>query len=66
MTCFTLTTVRASIFCMKDETTAKVGVLDALNQLQDFNQQNPNTMIMQFFLQNRSEEFIGIFKRLIR
>ncbi|HNP23260.1 MAG TPA: DUF4835 family protein [Panacibacter sp.] len=47
----------------EDETTAKVGVLDALSQLQDFNQQNPNTMIMQFFLQNRSEEFIGIFKK---
>lgn len=47
----------------EDEITAKVNILDALSQLQDFNQQNPNTMIMQFFLQNRSEEFIGIFKK---
>ena len=37
-------------------------MLDALSQLQVLNQENQNTMIMQFFLQNRSDEIIGIFK----
>jgi len=46
-----------------DQVTARVNVLDALSQLQDLNQENPNTMIMQFFLQNRSDEIIGIFKK---
>lgn len=47
----------------EDEVTARINITDALEQLQDFNQQNPNTMIMQFFFQNRSEEFVGIFKK---
>jgi hypothetical protein len=46
-----------------DEITARVNVLEALSHLQDFNQENPNTMVMQFFLQNRSDEIIGIFKK---
>lgn len=37
-------------------------VIDALSKLQDFNQDNPNTMIVQFFLQNRYQEMTGIFK----
>lgn len=50
-------------YLYNDQVTARVNVLDALSQLQDFNQENPNTMIMQFFLQNRSDEIIGIFKK---
>ncbi|MEP7319066.1 MAG: DUF4835 family protein [Panacibacter sp.] len=50
-------------YLYNDQITARVNVLDALSQLQDFNQENPNTMIMQFFLQNRSDEIIGIFKK---
>ena len=42
---------------------ARVSVLRALGMLQDFNQENPNTMILQFFMQNRSDEIIGIFKK---
>jgi hypothetical protein len=30
--------------------------------LQGLNQENPATMIVQFFVQNRAQEFIGIFK----
>ncbi len=42
---------------------ARVNVLKALSMLQDFNQQNPNTMILDFFMQNRSDEIIGVFKK---
>ena len=42
---------------------ARSNILDALEQLQDFNQQNPNTMIAQFFVQGKSDEYIGIFKK---
>ena len=46
----------------EDELLAKQNVLDALVKLQDFNQENPNTMFLQFFLQGRSTELTGIFK----
>lgn len=46
-----------------DQATARINVLNVLNQWQDFNQENPNTMILQFFLQGRSDEIIGIFKK---
>ena len=42
---------------------ARVNVLKALSMLQDFNQENQNTMILQFFMQNRSDEIIGVFKK---
>lgn len=38
-------------------------VLDMLSNLQDFNQENPNTMIAQVLVQGKSKEFIGIFKK---
>ncbi|HXL56321.1 MAG TPA: DUF4835 family protein [Chitinophagaceae bacterium] len=46
-----------------NEINARVNILNALSRLQDFNQENPNTMILQFFMQNRSDELIGIFKK---
>jgi Domain of unknown function (DUF4835) len=45
-----------------DNETARANVLDALSSLQDFNQQNPNTMIAAFLVQGKAQEFIGIFK----
>lgn len=45
-----------------DNETARSNILDALSQLQDFNQQNPNTMIAQFLVQGKAQEYIGIFK----
>jgi hypothetical protein len=45
-----------------DNETARSNILDALSSLQDFNQQNPNTMIAQFLVQGKSQEYIGIFK----
>lgn len=44
------------------EATARTGALSALTKLQALNQENPGTMIVQFFVQNRWQEFIGIFK----
>lgn len=41
---------------------ARVSVLQSLSSLQDFNRQNPNTMITQFLLQGKAQEYIGIFK----
>ncbi len=46
-----------------DEETARSNLLDALSQLQDFNQENSNTMIAQLFVQGKSQEYIGIFKK---
>ena len=47
----------------QDNQSARSSVLDALSSLQDFNQQNPNTMVEQFFVQGKSQEYIGIFKK---
>jgi hypothetical protein len=33
-----------------------------LVQLKAFNKENPNTMILQFFMQGKWQELIGIFK----
>lgn len=45
-----------------NDASAREGALDALSKLQAFNQENPATMIEQFFVQNRSQEFVGLFK----
>ena len=47
----------------QDDESARSNILDALSALQDFNQQNPNTMIEQFFVQGKSQEYIGVFKK---
>lgn len=47
----------------QDDATARENILEALSSLQDFNQQNPNTMIEQFFVQGKSQEYIGVFKK---
>lgn len=46
-----------------NQVAARESVLNSISKLKDLNQENPNTMIMQFFLQNRSDEIIGIFKK---
>lgn len=42
---------------------ARKSVLEALTRFQTFNQENPNTMIQQFFFINRSTELVGLFKK---
>ncbi|MDB5207521.1 MAG: hypothetical protein JWR72_2596 [Flavisolibacter sp.] len=43
------------------EAEARVGVLNALNYLNTVNSENPNSMIMQFFFQGKSNEMVKIF-----
>ncbi len=45
------------------EADARVSLLQALSQLQAFNKENANTMILQFFMQGKAEELIGLFKK---
>ncbi len=45
-----------------NENTARASALTALAKLQALNQENPGIMIVQFFIQNRAQELIGIFK----
>lgn len=55
---------RAGLDNMYDkETEARSNILQALTQLQAFNKENPNTMFVQFFMQSKSIELIGIFKK---
>lgn len=45
------------------EKEARSNILQTLIQLDAFNKENPNTMILQFLLQGRYLELIGIFKK---
>lgn len=45
------------------EEEARLGVLQALTQLQAFNKENSNTMFVQFFFQGKAQELIGVFKK---
>ncbi|HVX25034.1 MAG TPA: DUF4835 family protein [Parafilimonas sp.] len=47
----------------QDDATARSNILESLSALEDFDQQNPNTMIEQFLVQGKSQEYIGIFKK---
>jgi hypothetical protein len=45
------------------EADARQNILQALTQLQAFNQENPNTMFLQVFMQGKNDELIKIFKK---
>ncbi len=47
----------------ENEIEARGNILQALIQLNAFNKENPNSMILQFFMQGKSNELIGIFKK---
>jgi hypothetical protein len=47
----------------EDEINARSQVLNMLSLLNTFNVENPNTMILQFFLQSKSQELIKIFSK---
>jgi hypothetical protein len=46
-----------------NETEARTAVLNTLNFLNNINTENPNNMGVQFFLQGRAREMIGVFKK---
>ena len=45
------------------EKDARVGVLNALNYLNTVNQENPGSMVIQFFFQGKSNELVKIFSK---
>lgn len=47
----------------EDENVARTEMLNVLNLLTNFNNENPNTMINQFFFQGKSQELIKIFSK---
>lgn len=47
----------------ENENEARAGMLTVLNLLTNFNSDNPNTMINQFFLQGKATELIKIFSK---
>ncbi len=48
---------------IENENEARANILQSLIQLHAFNKENPNTMILSFFMQGKSQELIGIFKK---
>jgi hypothetical protein len=47
----------------ENETTARAEILTVLNLFNNFNSDNPNTMINQFFFQGKSNELIQLFSK---
>jgi hypothetical protein len=50
----------------ENEDEARAGVLNSLNFLNTLNTENPNSMILQFFLQGKSSELIRLFSKADR
>jgi hypothetical protein len=46
-----------------NEADGRRSILNALKQLKNFNEQNQNTMVLQFFMQGKALELIRIFKK---
>ena len=46
-----------------NEKDGRTGILKALNSLNTINQDNPNSMVMQFFFEGKSTELIQVFSR---
>lgn len=47
----------------ENETEGRTGVLNALNYLNTINTENPNSMIIQFFFQGKSNELVKMFSK---
>ena len=45
------------------EAEARTNILQTLTQLQAFNKENANTMFLQFFMQGKVQELVGVFKK---
>ena len=45
------------------EAEARNNILQTLTQLQAFNKENANTMFLQFFMQGKVQELVGVFKK---
>lgn len=47
----------------ENEEEARTGIINSLNYLNTINQENPNSMIMQFFFQGKSAELVKVFTK---
>ena len=47
----------------ENETDGRTGILNALNSLNTVNTENPNSMVLQFFFQGKSNELVKIFSK---
>ena len=47
----------------QDEEAGRSGILNSLNYLNSINTENPNSMILQFFFQGKSQELIKVFSK---
>lgn len=47
----------------EQEATGRLNILSVLTMLSTFNTENPNTMILQFFFQSKTQELIQIFSK---
>jgi ABC-type phosphate/phosphonate transport system ATPase subunit len=47
----------------ENEVNARNNLMGTLSQLQTLSQESPNVMIVQFFMQGKSQELIKIFKK---
>lgn len=47
----------------ENEKEGRIGILNALNYLNSVNQENPNSMVIQFFFQGKSNEMLKVFSR---
>ena len=50
-------------YMYENEATGRSGILNALVQLQNVNQDNPNSMVVAFFMAGKSQELSRIFKK---
>lgn len=50
-------------FMFENEVDGRTKILNSLTQLQSINQDNPNSMIVQFFMIGKSQELIQLFKK---
>ena len=50
-------------FMYDNQVEARTKILNSLTQLQTINQDNPNSMVVQFFMIGKSQELIQIFKK---
>jgi hypothetical protein len=46
-----------------NEEGGRIGIMNCLNYLSSINVDNPNSMIMQFFFQGKSNELVKVFSR---
>jgi hypothetical protein len=47
----------------ENEEAGRTGILNCLNYLNVLNTENPNSMILQFFMQGKSNELVKVFSK---